>query len=207
MAINETRKEKIKSDIFVLSLKFFSLPIIVAIIFLFYVFMLKKDIHIIIPELLNINNYDYNIKKLAILGYSEIEIVQYIKLYDFLLCLIFIFIVPYFVILSKFLFGTTPAHIKSYLIIAHMKFPNFLKVIVGIVMFSFGIYQFGIYFLYYLAGFEIAIIRSGNLKFFLFYRIELGIIFLAAVFGGWVILYKYILLKHRLKSKKNAKVV
>ena len=51
MAINETRKEKIKSDIFVLSLKFFSLPIIVAIIFLFYVFMLKKDINILLGQL------------------------------------------------------------------------------------------------------------------------------------------------------------
>jgi len=204
MALSEDRQKEKKPNLLFLSLLFFSLPILVSTIFLIYVYRLKYDINVDIPKLINFNNNEINIKKLVSFNYKEINIIQYLRLYDFLLCVIFVFAIPYFLFLIPILFGKTGPHIKSYMIIAHMEFAEILRLIAGILLFSGEFYFLGIYLLYYLMDFETNIIRSGYLEIFLYYRIVICILSLAFIFFGFVGLYKYILLKIRLNSKKHA---
>ena len=200
MELGDIQQKEKKTNLLFLYLLFFSLPLLISIIFLIYIFILKYNINIYIPELINFNNNYVYIIKLSRYKYDKNIIIQYLKLYDFLIFLIIIFIFPYFFALTPILFGKTGKNIKSYMIIAHMKL---FRLIFGILLFTFGMYFFGINFAFYFMDYEINMIRSGYLELLLFYRIMVFIFSLAFWFAGFVGIYKFILLKVRLNSKKS----
>jgi hypothetical protein len=189
------------------TLCFFSLPIFIAAIFLIYVFLVRKNIDIRIPEILNFNNNEINIKKLYFLNYGSHEAVQFLKFYDFLVSLIFIFAIPYFLIVSSVMFGNTPRIIQSYLYIVRSKYSNLVRLILATILFYFGFLFIGIYFMQYLMGFELNFIRSGQIELFIFIRILMCSFYLLGIFVCFIFFYKYILLRYRLYWRKNAKVV
>lgn len=189
------------------TLCFFSLPIVIATVFLIYVFLVRKNIDIRIPEIINFNNNEVNIKKLYFLNYDSHEAVQFLKFYDFLVSLIVIFAIPYFLIVSSVMFGTTPRIIKSYLLIGRSKYGNLIKLILATVLFFFGFLFIGIYFMQYLMGFELNFIRSGQIELFIFIRILMCSFYLLGIFVCFIFFYKYILIRYRLYWRKNAKIV
>jgi hypothetical protein len=205
MALGENRKKNGK--ILLTTLNFYSLPIIIILIYGIYVILLRKNIDLKIPEMINFNNNPINIKKLYLLDYDYYEAVQFLKLYDFLISLILILSIPYLVIVSRVMFGTTPRIIKSYLFMSRLTFSDLVRLILGMILFSFGFFYIGVYFLHYLMGFESNLIGERGIELFIFYRILLCSFSLIFTLSSLISLYKYILLKHRLKSKKNAKVV
>ena len=205
MAPGENRKKN--ENLFETTLCFFSLPIVIAAVFLIYVFLVRKNIDIRIPEIINFNNNEINIKKLYFLNYDSHEAVQFLKFYDFLVSLIVIFAIPYFLIVSSVMFGTTPRIIKSYLLIGRPRFSYLVKLIIGTLMVSFSFFHTGVYFLHYLMGFESNLIRAGHIESFIFIRILVCSFCLTFTFIGLIVLYKYLLLKYRLSSKRQAKVV
>lgn len=205
MAPGKNRKKN--ENLFETTLCFFSLPIVIAAVFLIYVFLVRKNVDIRIPEIINFNNNEINIKKLYFLNYDSHEAVQFLKFYDFLVALIVIFAIPYFLIVSSVMFGTTPRIIKSYLLIGRSKYGNLVKLILATVLFFFGFLFIGVYFLNYLMIFEVNFLRTGQIESIIIFRILMCSLYLLGIFVCFIVFYKYILLKHRLKSKKNAKVV
>lgn len=192
-----------KYNLLQLSLLFFSLPILISVIFIVYAYKIKNNLTVFIPDLLTINNNELNIKKLIDLNYNRVQVIQYLKLYDFLCFLIFIFAIPYCLLLIPMLFGTSGKHIKSFMFIAHMKAAELSKVFFGIILFSVGFVFIGVHPLFYFMDYELKLIRLGYLTLYLFITINTSILSLAAIFSGHVMLYKYFLLKNRRNSKKH----
>lgn len=200
-------KKMKKYNLLQLSLLFFSLPILISVIFIVYAYRIKNNLTVFIPDLLVINNNELNIKKLVDLNYNQVQVIQYLKLYDFLCSLIFIFAIPYCLLLVPMLFGTSGKHIKSFMFIAHMKAAELSKIFFGVIMASLGFIFIGVHPLFYFMDFELKFIRFGYLSLYLFITINTGIILLTGLFSGLVGFYKYFLLKNRQNSKKHAQVV
>ena len=205
MAPGENRNAK--ENYILYNFAIISLPLFITIIYILYIF-LNAYILKYIPEIVNFNNNKMNIEKLNFFKYSVNESIQYLKIYDFLLSLLFIFMIPYFFIYSKFVLQDRKTKIRTYLYIRKFRKITFLLYFIfWNLLLIFSIFFIGVYFLYYLTNFDLKLMQTGHIKIFIFYRILYCNFSILFTFLFFFIIYKYSLLKHRLSSKRYAKVV
>jgi hypothetical protein len=169
LAPGENRNAKGNSILY--NFTIISFPLFITIIYLLYIF-LDEYISKYIPEILNFNNNKINIEKLNFFKYSVNESIQYLKIYDFLLSLLFIFMIPYFFIYSKFVLQDRKTKIRTYLYIRKFRKITFLLYFIfWNLLLIFSIFFIGVYFLYYLTNFDLKLMQTGHIKIFIFYRI------------------------------------